>query len=142
MHSKFNEEINELVEILEDYEQSAPSAIELEKMTQAINELNDLLPTLTNEAEKARVANIKKTYCRIALEKMGKSDKSDDKLLVLYIRLFINHLKPEFLEVQKNQSLLLKGWNDYLDQWQYFAEIVDKAINHEDFRIGEYRELN
>lgn len=142
MHSKFNEEINELVEILEDYEKSAPSAIELEKMTQAINELNDLLPTLTNEADKVRVGNIKKTYCRIALEKMGKSDKSDDKLLVLYIRLFINHLNPEFLEMQKNQPLLLKGWNDYLDQWQEIAQMVDSFVNVRGLRIGEKRELS
>lgn len=142
MHSKFNKEINELVEILEDYEKSAPSVIELEKMTQAINELNDLLPNLAKEADKVRVANIKKTYCRIALAKMGQSNKRDATLLVLYIRLFINHLKPEFRDLQKNQPLLLKGWNDYLDQWQYFAEIVDKAIHHNDFQIGEYRELS
>ncbi len=137
-----NEEIEELVESLESYEKSAPSAIELEKMTQAINELNDLLPTLTNEADKIRVGNIKRTYCRIALEKMGKSDKSDDKLLVLYIRLFINHLNPEFLEVQKNQPLLMKGWNDYLDQWQEIANIVDDAVKIDGLRIGERRELN
>lgn len=49
-----NEEIDELVESLESYEKSAPSAIELEKMTQAINELNDLLPNLTNDTDKVR----------------------------------------------------------------------------------------
>lgn len=120
-----NEEIDELVESLESYEKAAPSAIELEKMTQAINELNDLLPTLTNEADKVRVANIKKTYCRIALEKMGQSDKSDDKLLIKYIRLFAIHLDSEFQELKENQPLLLKGWNDYLDQWQEIAICID-----------------
>lgn len=142
MHSEFNKEINELVQILEDYEKSAPSAIELEKMTQAVYELNDLLLTLTNEADKLRVGNIKRTYCRIALKKMGQSDKSDDKLLILYIRLFINHLNPEFLEVQKNQSLLLKGWNDYSDKWREIASIVDSCMNVRDLRIPEKRELS
>lgn len=134
MHSKLNEEINELVEILEDYEKSAPSAMELEKMTQAINELNDLLPTLTNEADKIRVGNIKKTYCRIALEKMGKSDKSDDKLLIKYIRLFATHLDSEFQELKENQPLLLKGWNDYLDQWQEIALCIDSFQSVRDKR--------
>lgn len=142
MHSEFNKEINELVEILEDYEKSAHSAVELEKMTQAVNELNDLLPTFTNEADKLRVGNIKRTYCRIALEKMGQSDKSDDKLLVLYIHLFIYHLNPEFLEMQKNQPLLLKGWNDYLDQWQEIGQIVDSLVNVRGLQIVEKRELS
>ena len=136
-----NEEIEELLETLESYEKSPVSTVELEKMTQAINELNDLLPILTNEADKVRVGNIKRTYCRIALEKMGKSDKSDDKLLILYVRLFINHLNPEFQEVKKNQPMLLKGWNDYLDQWQEVAQMVDSFVNVRGLRIGEKREL-
>ena len=142
MNLKANQEINELVATLENYEKSSISIIELEKMTQAIHELNDMLPTLTDEVDKLRVANIKKTYCRIALEKMAKSDKSDDKLLVLYIRLFINHLNPEFQEIKTKRPLLLKGWNDYLDQWQYFAEIADDAINVKGLRIGEFRKLS
>lgn len=137
-----NDEIKQLVEILEGYEKSPISAVELEKMTQAIDELNDLLPHLPNESDRARVGNIKKTYCRIALEKMRKSDKSDDNLLVLYARLFINHLNPEFQEIKTNQPLLLKGWNDYLDQWQEIAQMADSFVNVKGLRIGEYRKLN
>jgi hypothetical protein len=137
-----NDEIKELVEILEGYEKSLVSAVELEKMTQAIDELNDLLPHLLDESDRVRVGNIKKTYCRIALEKMSKSDKSDDNLLVLYARLFINHLNPEFQEIKANQPLLLKGWNDYLDQWQELAQIIDSSVNVKGLRIGEYRKLN
>lgn len=137
-----NDVIDELVATLEGYEKSSISTIELEKMTQAIDELNDMLTTLTDEVDKLRVANIKKTYCRIALEKMAKSDKSDDKLLVLYIRLFINHLNPEFQEIKANQPLLLKGWNDYLDRWEEVAGFVDIAINMQGFKVREFRELS
>jgi hypothetical protein len=137
-----NEVITELIATLEGYEKSSISAIELEKFTQAIDELNDVFTSLTNDVERVRVANIKKTYCRIALEKMAKSDKSDDKLLVLYIRLFINHLNSEFQEIKANQPLLLKGWNDYLDQWQEIASFADSAVNVDGLKIGEFRELS
>lgn len=137
-----NEVMTELIATLEGYEKSSISAIELEKFTQAIDELNDVFTSLTNDVERVRVANIKKTYCRIALEKMAKSDKSDDKLLVLYIRLFINHLNSEFQEIKANQPLLLKGWNDYLDQWQEIASFADSAVNVDGLKIGEFRELS